>query len=77
MLDSPQSPAEGCDMKEEPSEDRTQDEGAPPGFMDRPEVKEAVEWALAQVRDGRGSPGMGPDELKALADEHRGMAPPD
>jgi hypothetical protein len=38
-------------MSDERSDAPLQDEGAPPGFMDRTEVKEAVEWALARAKD--------------------------
>jgi hypothetical protein len=51
-------------MTESRAEEPVHDEGAPPGFMDRPDVKEAVEWALAQVaRKGPREPGRSVEEI--------------
>jgi hypothetical protein len=52
-------------------------EPTPPGFWDRPDVKEAVEWALAQVgKKGPRQPGLTIEEIEKLADERRRLDPP-
>ena len=58
-------------MKEERSEAPSQDRGAPPGFMDRPEVKEAVGWALAQIGKKSTKRGMTSEDLARLADDEQ------
>lgn len=64
-------------MKDQPSDDPDlwRDEPPPPGFMDRPEVKAAIEVALERARKGGGRKGSSAEDLLRLAREQRRLGP--